>query len=98
MIAVQIIILMNVTCIRRFVPWLLLNAEKIQRLKIVRLVDMFRFRIQVTYLTTSAQKVPERPTDTLEMAKASIPRNSIGFLPMWSDMRLQNMTVARAAS
>ena len=50
------------------------------------------------YLTVNAQKVRERPRDKLEMARDSIPSNSIGFLPIWSDMRLQNMTVTRAAS
>ena len=50
------------------------------------------------YLTTSAVKVRERPKDRLEMARASVPSNSIGFLPIWSDMRLQNMTVTRDAS
>jgi hypothetical protein len=50
------------------------------------------------YLTTSAVKVRERPKDRLEMARAIVPSNSIGFLPIWSDMRLQNMTVTRDAS
>jgi hypothetical protein len=60
--------------------------------------DMFWFRIQALYLTTSAEKVRERPKDRLEMARANVPSNSIGFLPIWSDMRLQNMTVTRDAS
>ena len=50
------------------------------------------------YLTVNPQKVRERPRDRLETARDSVPSNSIGFLPMWSDMRLQNMTVARAAN
>ena len=50
------------------------------------------------YLTTSAQNVRERPKDRLEIVKANIPSNSIGFLPTWSDMRLQNMTVVRDVS
>jgi hypothetical protein len=50
------------------------------------------------YLTTSAEKVRERPKDRLEMARAIVPSKSIGFLPIWSDMRLQNMTVTRDAS
>lgn len=50
------------------------------------------------YLTTSAQKVRERPKDRLDMARASVPSNNIGFLPIWSDIRLQNMTVTSDAS
>ena len=76
---------------------LLLNVVKMQRLRMMMLVDMFWLKSKY-YLTTSAQKVRERPTDRLEIARASVPRKSIGFLPTWSDMRLQNMTVTRAAS
>ena len=50
------------------------------------------------YLITTAQNVLERPKHRLEITRASIPSNSIGFLPMWSDMRLQNMTVVRDTS
>jgi hypothetical protein len=88
---------MNVTYIRRFAPMLLLNTAKIQWLEMVTSVNMFCLEFRY-YLTTSIQKVCERPIDTLEMARASIPRNSIGFLPILSDMQLQNMTVTRAAS
>ena len=76
---------------------LLLNAVKIQRLKMVVSATCPGLEFK-HYLTTSAEKVRERPKDRLEKARASVPSNNIGFLPIWSDMRLQNMTVTRDAS
>jgi hypothetical protein len=34
------------------------------------------------YLTTNAEKVRERPKDRLEIARARVPSNNIGFLPI----------------
>ena len=76
---------------------LLLNAVKIQRLKWCVSTTYSGLEI-MHYLITSAEKVRERPKDRLEMARAVVPRSSIGFLPIWSDKRLQNMTVTRDAS
>ena len=62
------------------------------------LVNMNVVQNSKYYLTISPQNVREKPKDILEMARTTIPSESTGFLPMRSDIRPQNIIVARDAS
>ena len=64
----------------------------------VMLVNMNLVQNSEYYLTISPQNVREKPKDILEMARTTIPSESTGFLPMRSDIRPQNIIVARDAS
>jgi hypothetical protein len=63
-------------------PALLLKALKIQRLRSGIRGGKAQMCSTLSDLTTSPQKVDERPKENIDIARAKVPSKRTGFLPM----------------